>query len=287
MTVRTLSQVVILVAVVSLLPAHALAAKTLILGVFPRHNARKTVHDFQPLQAYLSQMLKRPVKLETSANFKSFWKAVTHARYDIVHYNQYHYLRSHTHPGYDVIAMNQEFGHDTIAGGIVVVDNSHYRRLGQLRNRKIVFGGGPKAMMSYIVPQYLLQEAGLHKKDYHAAFARNPPNALMAVCLGEAVAAGVGDRIVEEFTANSKCGQKRRLRFLARSRQMAQLPWAVKASLSASLRNRIKVLLINLHNSRRGRNIIQKMGVTNIVPAADSDYDQYREIIKSLNKLGS
>lgn len=286
LTVRILYPSLILILIAgTLLPVcvHA-AQKALVLGIFPRHNAMETMHDFQPLADYLSRELKRRVKLETSANFSRFWQAVKNARYDIVHYNQYHYLRSHERPGYDVIAMNQEFGHNTIAGGIVVLARSRYRNLDQLRHKKIIFGGGPRAMMSYIVPRYLLKKAGFHRQDYYATFAKNPPNALHAVCLGQAVAAGVGDRIVEEFTREGKCKNKRKLRFIALSQQMAQLPWAVRANLPAALRDRIRSLLINLHDTRKGKNIIRQMLLTNIVSARDADYNQYRKIVTQVNE---
>ena len=55
-------------------------------------------------------------ELVTAKSFAAFWTEVTQRRYDIVHYNQYHYIRSAS--DYEVIAHIEEFGKSTIAGAI-------------------------------------------------------------------------------------------------------------------------------------------------------------------------
>jgi phosphonate transport system substrate-binding protein len=65
----------------------------------------------------------------------------------------------------------------TISGTIFVRRDSGIERLEQLWE-KILFGGGPRAMMSYIVPTYLLPQAGLKAGDYDKTYAINPPHAV-------------------------------------------------------------------------------------------------------------
>lgn len=278
MTARILILLLVFPGIFALHTDGYAAEKNLILGVFPRHNAKMTMHDFQPLADYLTKVLKRRVKLETTADFDSFWKGVTTLRYDIVHFNQYHYIRSHKKLGYNVVAMNEEFGYSTIAGAIVVNRDEDDKSLTDLKGRKIIFGGGPKAMMSYIVPIYLLGKAGLPRNDYTALFAKTPLNAALAVCVGQAAAAGVGDRILEQSAMQAKCDTSK-LRYLAVSEQLAHLPWAVKGSLPQSLQHKIQTLLVKLSSSTQGRNILKNIGVTNLVPAKDSDYNKHREIV--------
>ena len=254
------------------------AEKALILGVFPRHSAKATMHDFQPLADYLAKALNRPVILETTADFSSFWKGVSASRYDIVHFNQYHYLRSHQKSGYKVIAMNEESGQSTIAGAIVVKKSKGYKPLTELKGSKIIFGGGPKAMMSYIVPTYLLKKAGLNRNDYIGVFAKTPINALLAVCYGQAAAAGVGDRVLEESALQAKCDTSR-LTYLAVSEKLAHLPWAVKGSLPKTIQDNIQFLLVKLKDTAQGRSILKDIGLTNLIRATDNDYDKHREIV--------
>ena len=93
------------------------------LAVFPRRGAENTRIMYTPLINGLSQYLNRKVTLVTSHDFASFWEKVTQQAYDIVHYNQYHYVRSQKDYGYQVFAQNVEFCHDKIAVSIIIFKN--------------------------------------------------------------------------------------------------------------------------------------------------------------------
>ena len=92
---------------------------------------------------------------------------------------------------------NEEFGRDALAGSLIVRKDSGIRNVHDLKGKKIAFGGGPKAMIAYIVPVYLLQQAGLQASDYEATFAKNPPNAVLSVYYHQIDAAGAGDKALE------------------------------------------------------------------------------------------
>ena len=77
------------------LPLPALGSQDpLLMGIFPRYGTKLTFEMFTPTTKNLSTLLDRQVVLGTSANFKDFWNGVMSIRYDIVHYNQYHYKTS-------------------------------------------------------------------------------------------------------------------------------------------------------------------------------------------------
>ena len=249
----------------------------LVMGVFPRRNAVSTARLFKPLATYLSHELGRSVRLVTTKNFADFWTGVRQQKYDLVHYNQYHYIKSDDL--YDVIVCNEEFGRRMISGAIYVRQNSDIQRLSDLKGKKIVFGGGKKAMMSYIVPRYLLQEAGLGLADFTLDFANNPPNALISVFYQQADAAGAGD-VVINLPVVRKTIDTSKVRYLARSEALFHLPWAVKRTLPVVLRQRIQSLLLNLDDQNRGREILKMAKLTRFNLAEDRDYDPHRDIIQ-------
>ena len=93
-------------------PAIQAAQTPLVIGVFPRLSATETTRRYTPLAEYLSKTLRREVTLVTSRDFQSFWQGIQEERYDLVQYNQYHYIRSAS--AYRVIAHNKEFGKSTL-----------------------------------------------------------------------------------------------------------------------------------------------------------------------------
>ena len=257
----------------------ALADEDLTLGVFPRRNSAETAKLFSPMAKYLSDRLGRRVTLVTAKNFDSFWEAVRDQRYDIVHYNQYHYIRSAQ--AYQVVAHIEEFGKSTIAGAIYVRKDSGITELAQLRGRTVMFGGGEDAMISYIANRYLMERAGLRKEDFKSLFAVNPPNAILALSHRQSDAAGAGDGVLDlpEVKAAMNTDE---LTTLAVSAPLLQLPVAVKRDMPAKLRDAIQALLLGLGNSEAGRQTLKAANLTGMGRAEDKDYEPHRRMVAAV-----
>jgi phosphonate transport system substrate-binding protein len=261
------------------LPAAGATDGALIMGVFPRLNASETTTRYAPLAEYLSERLGRKVSLVTSKDFDSFWRGIEEQRYDIVQYNQYHYIRSAKN--YQVIAHNKEFGKSTLAGVLYVRKDSGIANLTQLRGRTILFGGGEDAMISYIAPLYMILQAGLKKEDVKIRFAVNPLNSVIGVYHSQADAAGSGDGAVEQ-PAVKKAINTEELTVLAVSEQLLHLPWAVKRTMGAKARESIQAALTGLESSGAGKKVLKAAVLTGIGKADDKDYDAHRHMVKSV-----
>lgn len=156
---------------VPLTPVQSVAADDdFVVGVFPRRNYTTTIKMFTPLASHLSRKIGRKVVVKTARDFKTFWVGVTENRYDLVHFNQYHYVKSKKYFGYRVIVKNEEFGKSTISGALVTRIDSDFKFVSDLKGRTIIFGGGRGAMMSYVVPTALLRRAGLGKMIISKSF---------------------------------------------------------------------------------------------------------------------
>ena len=255
----------------------ARAEDSLVLGVFPRFSASETTTRYTPLAEYLRQRLNRKIVLVTSKDFQSFWRGIEERRYDIVQYNQYHYIRSAK--SYQVIAHNKEFGKSTIAGALYVRKDSGITSLAQLRGRTVLFGGGEDAMISYIAPVYMILQAGLKKDEFTSQFAINPLNSVIGVYRRQADAAGSGDIVIGQPAVRSAINPDE-ITALAVSEQLLHLPWAVKRAMSAPLREAIQSSLVDLENTDTGRNVLKAALLTGIGRAEDRDYDPHRKMVR-------
>jgi phosphonate transport system substrate-binding protein len=253
---------------------HA-AEDPLVMGIFPRNKAAETTTMYTPLADYLSQRLGRKVVLVTSRDFDSFWLGVTERRYDIVHYNQYHYINSSQ--SYRVIAHNQEFGKNAVAGALYVRKDSGITEVSQLRGRTIIFGGGKDAMLSYIAPRFLLMQAGLKEQDFRSEFAVNPPNTLLALYNKQSDAAGGGDILID-LPAVKNAVNTEELKVLAVTEPLLFLPWAVKNTMPAKLRLSIQSILVDLGRTEAGKKVLNAAETTGFGKAADRDYDPHRKM---------
>jgi phosphonate transport system substrate-binding protein len=255
-----------------------LAKETLYIGVFPRFNVEQIRTRFTPIAKYLEEHLQQPVELLTSKDFESFNWIVKSKKLDIVHFNQYHYLKAHKQQGYEVILSNEEFGKATISGVLVVRKDSNITSISQLKDKRIVFGGGPSAMISSIVPRQLLHKQGLNHDDYQAIYAQNPPNALIACYTGDADAAGLGDSILKMDMLEQFVDLKQ-LKILAQSPPLQHLPWAVKGNMNAQLKTKIQSILATMGSTEKGKKILKNAYISGLMPSSDADYEIHREII--------
>jgi phosphonate transport system substrate-binding protein len=270
-------RLLLLIAALGPTPFVLAAEEALVLGVFPRYNASETTTRYMPLSSHLEERLGRKVILETSKDFQSFWRGVEEKRYDIVQYNQYHYIRSAK--TYQVIAHNKEFGKSTMAGALYVRKDSGITRLADLRGRTVLFGGGEDAMISYIVPVYLMLQAGLKKSDFASQFAITPINSVIGVYRKQADAAGSADNALGQPLIK-KAINTDELTALAVSEQLLHLPWAVKRAMPAPLRESIRSSLVDLENNEAGRNVLKTALLTGIGKADDKDYDAARKMVR-------
>ncbi len=248
------------------------------LGIFPRYNYTETIKSFTPLAEQLTRTLGRRVELETASDFSTFWQAVAARRYDLVHFNQYHYIKAHRELRYEVFARNREGGSDTIKGALLVRRDSGIGRLADLKGKRILFGGGRDAMQAYILTTHLLRRAGLKSNDYVELFAINPPNAVIATYQRHADAAGAGDRVLVMPVVAERIDTKA-MKLLAVSEAVAHLPWAVKAELNPALTQRIGATLLELGDSEPGRAALAAAKLTGFSATRDADYDPLRRIV--------
>ena len=276
---------ILLVVIATLIPLADCLATTqdgeLTMGIFPRRNPLITNKMFGPLCDYLSYKLGVKVILRIPSNFESFWEGVEKREYDIVHFNQYHYVKAHKKYNYNVIVKNIEFGQATIAGALIVRKDSGIRQVSDLKGKVIVFGGGQTAMQSYIVARYLLQQHGLNVGDYTESFAKNPPNAIMSAYFNQSAAAGSGDKVLNLKVVSGKINISE-MDYLARGEQLSHLPWVVKSELPNGMSDELQQILIELTASKQGRVLLKKMRLDGFSEATDRDYDPHRIIIREV-----
>jgi len=255
------------------------AIADIIMGVFPRRPIAVTHKAFTPLAKELEKQLGEKVKLVIAKNFKAFWKGVKNKQYDLVHYNQYHYLLSKK-LGYKVILANEEFGNKQIAGSLSVRKDSGIKSVADLKGKTILFGGGKKAMGSYIAPTAILKKAGLKAgKDYTVKFAKNPPSAVIGVFNKAAGAAGSGNVILKIKGVKKKVDTSQ-MTILAESDKFVHLPWAVKSDMTADKSKKIQAIMTTLKDSPEGKKILKSAKVTNYQIVTDADFDKVKEITK-------
>ncbi|MEN8178964.1 MAG: PhnD/SsuA/transferrin family substrate-binding protein [Pseudomonadota bacterium] len=257
---------------------QAAGSNGLTVGIFPRRDSETTRAMFEPLLDYLQQEMDLVVSLEVPPDFEAFWAQLKENRYDLVHLNQYQYLRAHHHFGYDAILKNEELGRTEIASVIWARKGSGIKQPVDLKGKKVIFGGGRQAMVSHIMAVDLLRQHALTESDYLAQFAVNPVSAMLSLYYRQSMAAGAGDVLPHLLGLKNLVSPEEFIPLL-RSQPVAQLPWAVSLTLSDKISVKIKQVLTRLKQNKAGRQLLSSAGLSGFAVAQDSDYDPHRQIV--------
>jgi phosphonate transport system substrate-binding protein len=249
------------------------------IGIFPRRSVAATEKMFTPLVSYLEEQLGYKVSIDVPPDMPAFWSRLEQGKYDLVHLNQYHYVRAHTKHGWQAILKNEEFGKVTIAGAIWVLNDSNIKSLSDLQGKLIVFGGGDHAMVASIMTRDILMQAGIKEDAYIGMTTLHPLKSIISVYYKQADAAGLGD-MIGNIPAIKKKIDVEKLHILAKSKSLAHLPWAVRGDVDVKIKEKIIESLLLLNESGRGKEVLKTAGLTGLRQASDSDYDEHREIIK-------
>lgn len=255
------------------------------VGIFPRRSAHETVEKFSPMIKYLEESLNRPIKLVVSKDYSSFTKKLHSGEFDLVHLNQYDYIKIRQELNYEVVAQNEEFGSETIRSAIYVKKDSGIKNLQDIKGKKVSFGGSKKALVSYIVPTVMLSEAGLQRgHDYKERIVKNPPNAVINNYLGLTEASAAGDKVLN-LPLVKRMIKGSDMHAIAYSKELPHLPWAVKASAGQKYVDEIRDVLLRMASTENGRKALKAAVLTGLNRAIDSDYDHLREIIEKSEQL--
>jgi len=251
--------------------------KKYVMGIFPRRSNAKTIRMFNPIAQYLSNKLGVSVVLDTSGDFKQFWKKVKDNQFDIVHFNQLHYVLSHEKYNYSVILKNQEFGIDSIRPIIAVRADSPIKSIRDLREKVIHFGGGKLAMVSHIANRVAIREMGLKDHDYYWKFVKNPPRTAISVFNMTADAASIGEGVLD-FPQITRSISSNEFRKIYLGPDLPHLPWAVSDKISPDFRAKIQTAMMMLNNSTEGLDLLKKAYISGFSKATDREYDIVRSI---------
>ncbi len=253
----------------------------IIIGIFPRRDPAITMRLFTPLAENLEKKLNHPIQLKTAANFKMFLRMLRERQFDVVHLNQYHYIQAHKELEYDLLVQNEEFGEANIRGAIYVHADSGIETIQQLRGKKILFGGGKSAMISYIVTTFLLRQEGLEMGSYKELFASSPPNAILSVYLRQVDASAAAEIGIRLPIVTNRIDTKK-IKLLAVSEPLPHLAWAVKRELNDKLKQQLQVIMLAMKETEAGRKVLKQAHISAFNDANDEDYDIHRQIIKQV-----
>ncbi len=275
-SIRTLLLLVILH-----LPQTAFPGEELVLGIHPFKHTTDLLSSFSPLTEYLSNAIGQSIRIEIARDYQSHIKAVGENRMDIAYLGPVLYVSLLEEYGpRPILAQLEVNKNNTFRGVIIINKNSKLNKLADLEGKQFAFGD-PNSTMSHIVPQVMLHEAGVEKKEL-AEFEHLPNHA--AVALG--VLSGMYDAgAIKENIFNKY--KSRGLKALAWTPRICEHVFVTRTDLPKTTVTKIQVAINKLTADTYGSLILHaiKPTVTALRTDKGCNFNNLRTMLRTLNEI--
>lgn len=252
----------------------------LTLGVHPYLPATELVDRFTPLANYLSKKIDRPITVEIAKNYQTHIDQTGKDQTDIAYMGPAPYVRMVDQYGKKPVLARLEINKKSTFQGIIIVrQDSPFQTLADLGGKHFAFGD-PNSTMSHLVPRYMLWKADVLKKLASSTYLHNHHNVALGVLIGEFDAGAVKEEVFYQY-------RQRGLKELTRTPLISEHLFVAKKSLPPEKVEALRNALYQIKNDKEGPAIMTaiKKDMTGLVPAADKDYDNLREILHTLKQL--
>lgn len=257
-------------------PTAASPEAVYVFGVHPLHNPQRLHEVFGPLMTYLSDNIAGArFRLEASRNYAAYDEKLYARQFHFALPNPYQTINA-VKQGYRVFG---KMGDDENFRGIILVrKDSGIREVRDLRGKAVSYPA-PSALAATMLPQHYLHSQGLDvMRDVDDRYVGSQESSIMNVYLGDVAA---GATWPPPWNALSR-ERPELLEALEVKWQTEPLPnngLVVLPEVPAEVVAQVSRALFTLHQTARGRVILERIGLSRFEPADDATYQPVREFI--------
>lgn len=265
----------------SLAAAPAPQAQELKFGFTPVLGEAEMRAEFEPLMAYLSDVLGRKVGLYIARDYGDLRTQMESGTVDVGSFSPFAYVDAQRGGKIRIIAQSILDRSATYRGLIIARKDGGIRTVGDLEGKRFAFVD-PKSASGYVYPRAMLVEKGVTPERYfkETIFAGGHDKVIAAVLDGRVDAGAIYDGALG--VARAKGVATDVLVVLSSTDPIPHDAIAVRLGLDDTLVKKLQAALVDLDKSEAGRRVIahSKKKLTGHVVADDSVFDVVRRTAK-------
>jgi phosphonate transport system substrate-binding protein len=260
------------------------AEKTLRLVLVPEQNVFEQRKRYRYIADYLSRKMEMNVIVEIMANYGETTNAFVERSADAGFFGSFSYVLAHVKAGVEPIARPVWLnGSSTYRGFIFARKDSGIETVKDMKNKRLVLVD-KATTAGYIFQLFYFNYSGIPKlEDYFSriAYAGSHDAAAWAVYTGEADIGGAKNHIFNRFKDEDPDFRKQMI-VLAESPEVPSNGLAVRKDLNPAIKLRLKNLLLALHETKDGQEVLKKFGALKFIETTDQDYKALYNMVQQL-----
>jgi len=260
------------------------AEPTLRLLLIPEKNTFEQRRRYKIITDYLSKKMGLNVIVEIMANYGEISTAFQQGNADAGFFGSFSYVLTHAKAGIEPLARPLWLdGNSTYRGYIFVRKDSGIENVQDMKNKSLVLVD-KATTAGYIFQLFYFKNNGIADMENYfsrISFARSHDATAWAVYTGEADIGGAKNHIFNSLKEEYP-DFKENMVVLTESPEVPSNGLAVRKDLNPAIKLRLKILLLSLHKTAAGQEVLEKFGALKFIETTDNDYGVLYNMVEQL-----
>ncbi len=247
--------------------------RKLVIGLIPEHNLFKQIDRYEPLISYLSEKTGTQITLTILPRYGNIVDNFVNKKMDGAFLGSFTYVLIHSKLGVQALARPESpEGKSTYCGLIFVRKDSGIRSCQDMRRKRFAFVDRATTA-GFLVPLAYFQQCGVNYQTFlkESYFTGTHEDAIYDV-LNKKADIGAAKSTVFYRLAESSAKIASELTLLHKSFEVPENALAFRNDLDASLREKFKAVLLNMHMDPQGAIVLKTFGAGRFIETTESDY---------------
>jgi phosphonate transport system substrate-binding protein len=267
-------------------PAEAAVKQEVVMGFVPSQTSSIVQTNATLIADYLSKKTGYHVTGQVLTSYAAVTEGMTSDQVDIGWVGPLDYVIAHQKNGAEAVTKSVRKGLPSYKAFIIVNVNSGINSMADLKGKKFAFGD-PTSASSNLYPHYMMSKAGFDAKTLgQTVNISNQTQIAVNVCQGVVDAGAIYDDARTNVGADTSCpGIMTKTKVLATTDPpVPGDPQMIRHNMNSGQKAKLKAAMIALGTDPTMADPLKKLyTIDSLVPATDKDYDNLRDVIRTVN----
>ncbi len=233
---------------------------------------------YEDIFAYIGEKLGQDVQMVQRKTYAEVNFLMKEGRIDAAFVCSRPYVEGHRNFGMQLLCVPVCFGKTEYHSYFIVHKDSAIQKLEDLRGKDFAFSD-PLSNSGMLIPEYILAKMGERPDSFFRQhiLTYSHDNSIRSVAEGHVDGAAV-DSLIWEYLNAKKSKWTAQTRIIYKSAPCAIPPIVVSADIDQELKEKLRLIFLNMHKDPKGRQILKKVLIDRFTRIEDSAYDSIRRM---------
>lgn len=253
------------------------------IGVASMITPVDTVKYYQEVIDYIGEQIHQPVQMVHRRTYAEMDELLERSEVKIAFICSAPYVKDHDQFGVELLAAPSVKGSAKYQSYIIVHKDSAINSFAGLKGEVFAFTD-PESNSGKLYPTYLLKTMGFTPERFFKRFLYSYGNNKSVEMVAKKLVTGAAvESIIYEYMLKKNSPYAKETRVIEVSQYFGIPPVVATKDINPDLRRKIKDVFLNMHKTRKGKEILDAMMIDKFVEVPDANYHSIREMARAVS----